>query len=210
MLAVSQAFPADRVGAGVLLHLLRADRIDSTRVQPENLGAQRRCDLGVAVLVAQFRRNLKSAKRLDLILGRAVPNRIGAPQHVVLAAILYQLAQCMRRAVPVAHEKAPGAAELGVNVAVGFDLVFDQRADESVDTVAGAAAIEGALGNSGNKTRVVDEKTYIRKTLGDNADVAALTVLVGLLTERQTLLHADHLHAERARLLDEAGADLIG
>ena len=111
--------------------------------------------------------------------------------------------------VGLAHEKAPGAAELGVNVAVRFDAVLDERADERVDAVARAAPAVGALRYAGDETRVIDEKAHIRKALRHDADVAALAVLVGLLAEWQTLVHADYFHAERARLLDEARADIV-
>ena len=65
-------------------------------------------------------------------------------------------------------------------------------------------------GDAGDETRVVDEEAHVGKALRDDADVAALAVLVGLLAERQALVHADHLHAERARFLDEAHADVVG
>ncbi len=92
----------------------------------------------------------------------------------------------------------------------GLTLVLDQRADERVDAVAGAAPGVGALGHSGDEARVIDEEVHVREALRDHADVAALAVLVGLLAERQALVHADDLHAERARLLDEADADVVG
>ena len=111
--------------------------------------------------------------------------------------------------VGVAHEKAPGAAELGVNVAVRFDAVLDQRANERIDAVARAAPAVGALRYAGDKPRVIDQETHIRKAFRHDPDVAALAVLVGLLAERQSLVHADHFHAERARLLDEARADVV-
>ncbi len=66
-----------------------------------------------------------------------------------------------------------------------------------------------ALGDAGNETRVIDEKAHVRKAFGYDTDVAALAVLVGLLAERQSLMHADHLHAQRARLLDEAHTDVV-
>ena len=47
------------------------------------------------------------------------------------------------------------------------------------------------------------------KRFAIGSDVAALAVLVGLLPERQALVHADDLDAEAPRLLDEADADLV-
>src|SRR5262245_2546954 len=104
------------------------------------------------MLRPQFGGDLECAKRLDLILWRAVPDRISAPEHVVLAAILEKLAERMRRTVGVAHEEAPRAAELGIDIGVWLDTVIDQRADEGVDAVTCAAPGIGALGNSGNET----------------------------------------------------------
>jgi hypothetical protein len=56
---------------------------------------------------------------------------------------------------------------------------------------------------------MIDQKTHIRKAFRHDPDVAALAVLVGLLAEWQTLVHADYFHAERARLLDETRADIV-
>ena len=66
-----------------------------------------RRDLRVAVLLAEFRRDLEGAEGLDLVLRRAVPDRVRAPQHVVRPAMLQQLAE--RRARP-ARDRASGIA----------------------------------------------------------------------------------------------------
>src|SRR6266545_6163360 len=178
MLVVGVPLARDAVGTSMFLYLVGADRVDAGRIQAEDLGAQRRSDLRIAVHRAQLGRDLESAKRLDLILRRAVPDGVGAPEHVVLAAIFDELAERMGRAGGIAHKKAPGTAELGVNIAVWLDTVLDQRADEGVDAVARAAPGVGALGDTGDKTRVIDEEAHIREALGHDADVAALAVLV--------------------------------
>src|ERR687888_2061266 len=110
------------------------------------------------MLRANFGRDLESSKRLDLVLRRAVPDGVGAPEHVVLATVFEELAERIRRAVGITHKKAPGATEFAVNVAVRFDAVLDQRANESIDTVARAASGVRALRNAGDETRVIDEK----------------------------------------------------
>jgi len=92
MFAVGETLGGNAVGSSVLLHFIGADCVGPGRVYPKDLGADRRSDLRVAVLRASFGRNLESAKRLDLVLGRAVPDGVGAPEHVVLAAILEELA----------------------------------------------------------------------------------------------------------------------
>src|SRR5687767_5948736 len=97
MILVGVTLLGNGVGPRVFLQFIRTDRINPGGVEPEDLGAQRRSNLGIAVLGAQFWRDLKSAERLDLVLWRAVPDRIGAPEHVVLAAIFHQLADCMGR-----------------------------------------------------------------------------------------------------------------
>src|SRR5262245_17238203 len=117
MLAVGKTLTGDPIRPRVLLHFVGADRIDPGGVQPENLGTQGRSDLSVAVLCPQLGRDLKSAKCLDLILGRTIPDGVCAPEHVILTAVLDELAQRMRRAVGITHEEAPGTAELSVNIA---------------------------------------------------------------------------------------------
>src|SRR4029078_13221882 len=104
----------------------------------------------------------------------------------------------MRSARRLAHEKTPGAAELGVHVAVGFDPVLDQRANKRVDAVARAASGGGALRNHGNKTGAIDEKLHIREAFGHHANVATLTVLVGFAPERHPFLQADYFGAYAA------------
>ena len=86
-LAVGDTLAGDGVRSGMLFHLVGADPVDPGRVQAEDLRAQRRGDLGIAVLRTQLGRDLKSAKRLDLVLWRAVPDGVGALEHVVLAAV---------------------------------------------------------------------------------------------------------------------------
>ena len=98
VLEVRDALTSDTIGTSVLFHVIGADPVDPSRIQTEDLRAQRRRDLGIAIHRAQFGGDLESAKRLDLILRRAVPDRVGAPEHVVLAAVLEELAERMRRA----------------------------------------------------------------------------------------------------------------
>src|SRR5215475_4989693 len=209
-LAVGEPLARDAIAPGVLSDLRGADPVHLRRVEAEHLRADRRSDLRIAVLRAQLGRDLEGAERLDLILGRPVPDRVGAPEHVVLTAVPEELAEPVRGLLRVAHQKAPGAPELGVDVAPRRDAVLDERADERVDAVALGARIVGPLGRLGDEARVIDEEAHVGEALRDDADVAALAVLVGLFPEREPLVHADHLHAERARLLDEARADVVG
>jgi len=88
--------------------------------------------------------------------------------------------------------------------------VVGERADQRVDAVAPRFRIVGLLLHFGDEARVVDQEFDVGEALRDDADVAALAVLVGARAEGQALVHADDLHAERARLLDEARADVVG
>src|SRR5207237_10808326 len=56
------------------------------RVQPENLFLHLAGERAIAVLLDQLIWNLKSPKRLDLPLGRTVPDRIRPPEHVLCPA----------------------------------------------------------------------------------------------------------------------------
>src|ERR671931_1324840 len=191
------------------LALGRRHAVDLGAVQAEDLRPEPRRHFRVAVFVAQLSADLESAEGLDLVLRRAVPDRVGAPEHVVLAAVLDELAKRVRRVFGVAHEEAPGAAELRVDVGVRRDAVLDERAHQRVDAVALRRGIVGLLLHAGDEARVVDQELDVRKALRHDADIAALAVLVGLRAEGQALVHAHHLHAERARLLDETGAHIV-
>src|SRR5262245_25895193 len=204
---VRQPFGRYGVAASAELHLLGGDPVGSHRVQAEDLRAQLRRDLRVAVLLAQFRRDLEGAERLDLVLRRAVPNRIRAPEHVVRTNVLQELAEPMRGLRRVAHQEAPGAAELRVDVRPGAESAFLERADQRIDAVGGRAV--WLLLDLGHEPRVINEEADVREALCDRADVAALAVLIGLRPERQALVHADDLDAETSRLLDEADADVV-
>src|SRR5436190_3243550 len=209
ILAIRQTLARDRVALRVFLHFLGAQRIDLRTVQSEDLRAQRGRDLRVTVLSAQLRSDLERAERLDLVLRRAVPDRVRAPQHVVLAGVLEQLANAVCSRLGVAHQEAPGAAELGVDVRVRLDAVLDERAYERVDTVTLRIVVVRLLLHGRHESRVIDQERDVGEALRYNADVAALAMLVRLLAEGQALVHADHLDAERARFLDEADAGVV-
>src|SRR5687768_4775651 len=102
----------------------------------------------------------------------------------------------MRRRFRVAHQVAPGTAKLSVNITIWRHSILDERPDQRINAVIGAPAFESAFGNAGYKTRMIDQESNVRETLGDNADVGAFAVFVGLFTERQALVYADNLDAE--------------
>jgi hypothetical protein len=102
----------------------RSKAVNLGGVQAEDLGAQGRGDFRIAEALAQARRDLESAEGLDLVLGRAVPDGVGAPEDVVGPAVADQLSEGVRGMFGLAHQEAPGAAELGVDVAPRLHLVL--------------------------------------------------------------------------------------
>src|SRR3546814_19887133 len=83
----------------------------------------------------------ESAERLDLVLGRAVPDAVGTVEHVLLADVLHQLADTVRRRVGVTQGIAPGAAEFRVDIAVAGNPVLLARADQLVHPLAAAGLL---------------------------------------------------------------------
>ena len=116
----------------------------------------------------------------------------------------------MRGAVRIAHQETPGAAELGVHVAVRLYAILDQGADQRIDAVVRTLAGKRSFRKIGHEAGVINQEIHVGEAIGHDANVAALAVFVRLLAERQSLVHADHLDAERARFLDEADADVVG
>src|SRR5688572_23056648 len=123
--------------------------------------------------------------------------------------MLQELADTVRGLPGIAHQEPPGAAELGVHVGSGPDAAFLERPDQRVDAVAVRILAVGPFLDLRDEAGVIDQEADVRKALRDGSDVAALAVLVGLLPERQALVHADDLDAEAPRLLDEADADFV-
>src|SRR5688572_12676655 len=119
--AVGDAFAGNGVLPRAPFHLVGRDAVGSRRIQAEYLRAQLWRDFRIAVALAQFGRDLERAERLDLVLRRAVPDRVRAPEHVVGPAMLQQLAESVRRLRRIAHQEAPGAAEFRIDVGAGLD-----------------------------------------------------------------------------------------
>src|ERR687895_1704941 len=94
-LEIRLPLPRHLVRARVLLDLAGREAVDLGGVQAEDLRAQGGRYFGVAVAIPQFGRNLESPERLDLVLRRAVPDRVGAPQDVVRPAVADEFSQCV-------------------------------------------------------------------------------------------------------------------
>ena len=114
-------------------------------LRPNTFARDRRRDLRDSRASRGTRRDLERAERLDLVLRGAVPDRVGAPQHVVLAEVREQLAERVRGRVRIAHQEAPGRAELGVDVAALAEAAVAQARDQRVDAV-GALRVVRAFG----------------------------------------------------------------
>src|SRR5688572_5992821 len=82
----------DLVARRVFPQLIGRELVWPRGVEPEYLGAQGGSDGRITVLRAQRLGDLEGTERLDLVLRRAVPDRIGAPEHIVLADVLEQFA----------------------------------------------------------------------------------------------------------------------
>src|SRR5712692_7769628 len=123
--ALGELAPADRIGRGPAERGRGVDAIDLGDAEAEDFGLELRRQRRIAVALAQAIVDGEAAEGLELVLRRAVPDRIGAPEHTVLADMAQQLAQRMRRRGRVAHEEAPRAAELGIDIAVGREALVD-------------------------------------------------------------------------------------
>src|SRR5688572_7673427 len=119
VLEIGLPLPCHLVAGGVALDLGRSKAVDPRGVQAEDLRPQGGGDLGVAVALPERGGGLERPERLDLVLRRAVPDRVGPPEDVIGAAGADQLAKRVRGLFRLAHQVAPGAAELGINVRTG-------------------------------------------------------------------------------------------
>src|SRR5690606_5639034 len=182
------------VAAGPTQHFIDGDLVGPGRIEAEDLGAQRGSDLRIAVSIAQFFADLEAAEGLALILGRTVPDGIRSPEHVVLAPVLEELAKRVSGGVRVAHQVAPGAAELRIDIAVGPEVILHHGLDERIDALV-AIGPEFALRLARYEARVIDEKVHVRKAPRHHANVIAEGMFIGLRPEGQTLVNADVLDA---------------
>jgi hypothetical protein len=92
-LAISLLLQADRIRFGLLALARDANTVDPCTIEAENLGPKLWGELRIAVRGEERGRDLEGTKGLNLILGRAIPDRIRAPQNVVLPDVNQQLAQ---------------------------------------------------------------------------------------------------------------------
>src|SRR5260221_2537063 len=205
--ALGELAPADRIDHGPAQRSGGVDAIDLGAAEAEDLGLEVRRQRGIAVALAQLAVHGEAAERLELVLGRAVPDRIGAPEHTVFTDMAQQLAQRMRRRGRVAHEEAPRAAELGIDIAVGRDAVVDQRLDQAVDAALGMRRVERPLAPAGLEAGMVDDEADVGIKPRDAADIDTARVMLGHAGEGQALVDADGADAEGPRLLDEGDAD---
>src|SRR5918999_3845956 len=87
LLGIGHFLRSDAIARDDLLHFGGGDAVHLRRVQAEDLGAQRGGDFRIAESFPIGVRYLKRSERHDLVLRRAVPDRVGAPKHVVFSAM---------------------------------------------------------------------------------------------------------------------------
>ena len=158
--------------------------------------------------LSQRRVNVEAAEGLDLVLRGTIPDRVGAPEHIVLADVLQELAQEVRGGGRIAHDKTPGRAELGVDVGVAADAIVLDRLDQGVDAARGMRGIIGTLSGARLVARVVNDEVHVGVEPGGAADVGAPSQFLGKAREQQALMDADVAHPELARPFDERDANV--
>ena len=71
------------------------------------------------------------------------------PQRTLFSPQYFKsLPSACAAAFRVAHQVAPSAAKFGINVTVRRYSVLDERADQGIDAIIRAPALEGAFGNA--------------------------------------------------------------
>jgi hypothetical protein len=90
VLTVSLLPQADRICVGLLTLAWDVDTVDPRTIEAENLGLKLRGQLRIAVRLEKLGRNLEGAKGLNLVLRRAIPDRIRSLENVVLRDVQEQ------------------------------------------------------------------------------------------------------------------------
>src|SRR5262245_48887014 len=199
---------SDRIGVRLPPPLRYVDTVDPGAIEAEHLLLEHRRELRVAVRLSQHRVNLEAAEGLDLVLRVTIPDRVGAPEHIVLADVLQEFAQEVRGGGRIAHDKTPGRTELGVDVGVAADAVVLDRLDQGVDAARGVRGIIGSLSGTRLVARMVDDEVHVGVEAGRAADVGAASKFLGKAPEQQAFMDADVAHSELARPLDERDANV--
>ena len=160
------------------------------------------------MLLDQLIWNLKSPKRLDLPLGRTVPDRVRPPEHVICPERFDDLAQemradCRRRR----HQLPEGRAQLHIDVSDPRLRPFHLAELGGPRDLSGSR--KGLLNGTGSKKPgVVDQKVDVREIFGRLDQIAGM-VVVRHRPQWQSLVDADPWHAERPRLLQHRVGHLL-
>ena len=196
-----------QVAAGELAPLrLRLDPVDPGAVQAQDLRLALAGQLRVAEALLELARDLERAEGLDLVLGSAVEDAVGAPQHVVLADVAEQLAEHVGGLRRVAHDRPPGRAELGVDVLVRPHPMSLHRRDQAIDPLFRRRSRVRALRRPGGlEPRVVDDEIDVGEVASGAGHVLGRRVPA---PRPEALVGADRLDPELPRLVDERVADL--
>src|SRR5215469_16569369 len=84
VLTVGLLSQADWIRFGLLTLARDVDTVDPCTIEAENLSLELRGQLRIAVRREKLGRNLEGTKSLNLVLRRAIPDRIRSPENVVL------------------------------------------------------------------------------------------------------------------------------
>src|SRR5271168_5107582 len=111
--------------AGVLMTAgnYRIDAVHRCRIHPEDLLLEFRGQLGISVRFLHPLRNLERAESVYRALSGAVPDAVGAPEHIVGPDGVEQLTEhmgCLQRAF---DEAVPRGAELGATSLTRIDSI---------------------------------------------------------------------------------------
>src|SRR5579863_4817098 len=145
-LVQQQLAPAQVVGRHFRADLGGVDAIDARRIAAEYLRPDLGRELLVAELLAHPVRDLDRPEGVDQRLRRAVPDAVAAPDDVVLAEMLDQLADHMGGLDRPADDGEPGRAELGEDIVPGANTGLEAGVDQTVDPLARGLLRIGSLG----------------------------------------------------------------
>src|SRR5215471_13082757 len=165
------------------LRRLDVDTVEPRRVAGKDRGlgrAVRRAERREAILLLHVRGNLQSAERLDLPLGRAIPERIGAPYHVVDPEPADQAAHERRGEARVGDGGiGEGRANLAVDVAdpvLGRDLGEVRGPLDAARLLEFGERVVGLL-HERPEGSMIDDEIDLRPVLGGLPDVPDRVVL---------------------------------
>src|SRR5262245_19624889 len=172
----------------------------------------RAAESGKAMFLLHVLGDFQAAHGLDLPLWRAVPNRIGSPQHVVGTEALDQRADQGRGKLRMRHGRGgEGGSDLTRNVTDPELPRYFRQIGGPLDATRQLELLPSLLWQleKGAQGRVVDDEGHAGLVLGGFADVRSGRVLPDagerllVVGRQQSLVNADDVDAGLLRLLVE-------